>query len=780
MRKSFLLARSQLRGAKGQAAAIVVLMFLAAFMLNLWLMLLTDYKQNFDRCHDRLHAEHVVFAADEDSEEMRQLLTQTTKRDKRTDEVFLDEAMHMIGVFEYNGGEVTTELVILNRKTAALRRIGKVEILEEGDVKSGVYMPILYKSEDTAIGKTVTITIGSKKMEYPVCGFFNSVMAGSHNCNMCQLLLTEDAYETLRQDGGVPKATLCSVRIKEKEDSEAYESMLKNAISLKKPGVRTVSNSYALVSASRYISQMICSGILSAMAFFILLIALVVMASNILNYIQENMKNLGVLKASGYTGRQLFYSLLLQFLGISMGSLAAGIAASYLVFPYLNDMMVSQTGIPYEIRFLPLPFFASLMILGGAVWFVVWLSSRHMRKTEPIMALRQGIFTHNFKRNHVPLTQTKLQVSFALALKTTLSGVKYNVTVCITMLVLSLVVVFSGVMVRNAIADTTPFLDLIAGETADSCIDVNERIEEDFLQKIKKDKRVEKAYLYSSTEVRHVGGIGLVMTICDDFSKVNNRSVVFEGRFPKYDNELAVAAKYAKERGIEIGQEMTITANGKEAAYLVTGFTQLSNHLGKDCLMTREGYERLGKLQNVSYYLNISEQTDIDAFHADIKRAFAQDVNAAINIQDVLKSSASVYTSLMTVIVAAILLISVVVIAFVLFFLVRIMLGNKKREYGILKACGFTSGQLILQTALSFLPAMAVSTVVGLIVSSMVINPLIALFLGSIGVVKCTFIVPVGFVAAAGAGLLLLAFLIACPLSLKIKEIAPKELIAGE
>ena len=403
-----------------------------------------------------------------------------------------------------------------------------------------------------------------------------------------------------------------------------------------------------------------------------------------------------------------------------------------------------------------------------------------MRKTEPITALRQGIFTHNFKRNHVPLAQTKLPVSFALALKTTLSGVKYNVTVCITMLVLSLVVVFSGVMVRNAIADTTPFLDLIAGETADSCIDVNERIEKDFLQKIKKDKRVEKAYLYSSTEVQHVGGLGLVATICDDFSKVNNRSVVFEGRFPKYDNELAVAAKYAKERGIEIGQEMTITANGKEAAYLVTGFTQLSNYLGKDCLMTREGYEQLGKLQNVSYYLNISEQTDIDAFYADIKRKFAQDVNATINIQDVIKSSTSVYTSLITVIVVAILLISVVVIAFVLFFLVRIMLGNKKREYGILKACGFTSGQLILQTALSFLPAMAVSTVVGLMVSSMVINPLTALFLGSIGVVKCTFIVPVGFVAAAGAGLLLLAFLIACLLSLKIKKIAPKELIVGE
>ena len=60
MEKSFLLARSNLRRAKGQTAAIVVLVFLASAMLNLWLMLSTDYRQNFDRCHDRLHAEHVA------------------------------------------------------------------------------------------------------------------------------------------------------------------------------------------------------------------------------------------------------------------------------------------------------------------------------------------------------------------------------------------------------------------------------------------------------------------------------------------------------------------------------------------------------------------------------------------------------------------------------------------------------------------------------------------------------------------------------------------------
>ena len=102
------------------------------------------------------------------------------------------------------------------------------------------------------------------------------------------------------------------------------------------------------------------------------------------------------------------------------------------------------------------------------------------------------------------------------------------------------------------------------------------------------------------------------------------------------------------------------------------------------------------------------------------------------------------------------------------------------RDYGILKALGFTSGQLIVQTALSFMPALLLSTVVGLIVGCLVINPLLSLFLSGIGIVKCTFTVPVGFVTLAGIGLVAASFGIACLLSRKVRKIAPKTLLSGE
>ena len=163
-----------------------------------------------------------------------------------------------------------------------------------------------------------------------------------------------------------------------------------------------------------------------------------------------------------------------------------------------------------------------------------------------------------------------------------------------------------------------------------------------------------------------------------------------------------------------------------------------------------------------------------------MKGNFEGNVNTVINVNATIDAAAGVYVSLMTIIVSAILILSAVIIALVLYLLVRTMLNNKKRDYGILKSLGFTTKQLILQTALSFMPAIIISTVIGLIISCLTINPLLSLFFSSLGIVKCTFDIPIVFATIAGIALILLSFGIACLLSLKIKKIAPRNLLVGE
>lgn len=777
MRKSILFAGSNIRRSKGQTAAVAVLAFLAAVALNLWLMLAMDYKQNFDRCHDRLNAEHaIVVISGQDG--VRDCLAETVERDSRTTEYSIEDALLMVGSIPYNGGEINSNFVVLEKQAAMNRSVGKIEIVEDSSCTSGIYLPMLYRTGDVAVGKPVRISLAGGEMEFTVCGFFNSAMAGSHNCSMVEMILTADAYESLKETGYVYSAVVCSVRIADKNDSEDYTAMLSSAVTASYSGRFGVCTSYALVTTSRYISQMICSAVVSAMAFLVLLIGLIVMVSNIVNYIQENMRNLGALKAIGYTGRQLTGALILQFLGIWLIMAVIGIGATYCLFPGVNSMMIAQTGIPYEMHFLPVPALSTLALLGGAVCLAVCLACRRIKRIDPIAALRQGVQTHSFKRNLIPLERTKAPLDFALALKTTLSGMKQNVTVCVTMLVLSLIAVFSGVMIENIIMDSASFVNLIAGETADSCISIKAEGEEGFLRAMEADDRVEKVYLYNSFIIYPEGGAELLATICDDFGEVNNPNVCFEGRFPEYDNEVIIAKKYAGENKLKIGDEITLEANGLKADYIITGYTQVTNNLGKDCMLTRQGYARLGELQNLNYYLNLREGVDSAEFNEDISARF--DVNAAVDIESVIEGVTEVYISLMSVIVIAVLFLSLIIIIFVLYLLIRNLLSAKKRDYGILKALGYTTGQLILQTALSFMPTVVLSAAAGIILSCLAINPLLSVFMSGIGIVKCTLAISAGFNIAAGVGLVLASFIFACLMSLRVRKIVPRELLANE
>lgn len=780
MKKFILFVKANLRRSKTQTISTFVLVLLASMLLNIWLMLSFDYKQNFWRCHDRLNAEHVVMIFDNSQEEFYSFLEKTVKEEKDTAQYYMDKTFWLSGTVDYNGGVLSSNFFILEKDTASKRPIGKYEIIEDSSIKSGIYLPMLF--EEYSIGDTIEINCGNHILSYKICGFYNSAMTGSHNCSMCAFLVTKDIWQELAQEGVLPSSSMLSVRINDKSQSEFYESEVKNAVSKEFPAIRTLSNSCTIVSESRYISQMICSGIISAMACFVIIISLVVIASGITNDIRENMKNLGTLKAAGYTGGQLTNIFYIQFLGLTFIGEAAGITLSYCLFPVLNEMMISQTGIPYHIHFLFLPFILTFLALGGTSALVVYLSSRTVKKIDVITALRQGVETHNFKKNYFPLIRTRLPLQTALSLKTTFSGAKKNITVCITMLLLSLIMVFSGVMIRNVIFDIQPMINLIMGEITDFCVSVKAEREEEFLEMLYKDDRVEKVYLYQDMEVYYVGHIALNVFVIDDCTKINNQNMCIEGRFPKFDNEMLIGAKYAREQGLKIGDEVTLTANGNSANYIICGFTQMSNYLGKDCLMLRSGYKRIGVgvLPYLNYYIDIAEGADIDMFDKELAKKLGDDIEYTVNFQDSMTSLASVYVSVIIMIVVVILILSVIIIAFVLFLLVRTLLAHKKRDYGVLKALGFTTRQLIFQTALSFMPTVLISLVVGVIISILIINPLIAVFTSGIGMIKCTFEIPVGWIIIMSAGMAGFAFGFVCLLALRVRKIAPREMLSGK
>lgn len=213
-------------------------------------MLSMDYKANFYRYHDELNAEHVTLAIDE-TNEVRNFLSQTLESDDKVKEYRLDDCMHMVGTFPYNGGMMNGEFVFMDKQTAISRSIGKSEIVEDSNLTSGVYLPMLYKTDDFTVGKTIEISIGNHAITYDICGFFNSIMMGSHNCSLTQIILTADKYDELKEQDYAPQATLCSVRLNDKSTNLNYEAEFKCIVSERFPSTRMISSSIFLNSFTK-------------------------------------------------------------------------------------------------------------------------------------------------------------------------------------------------------------------------------------------------------------------------------------------------------------------------------------------------------------------------------------------------------------------------------------------------------------------------------------------------------------------------------------------------
>src|SRR5699024_1335128 len=121
------------------------------------------------------------------------------------------------------------------------------------------------------------------------------------------------------------------------------------------------------------------------------------------NNIEEGMVNIGVLKAIGYTSRQILSSVILQYILIALCGSIIGIALSYALMPLIGDIISTLSGLIWVQRFDMTVNLVSIFFVMICVVLVTLLSAFRVKKILPVVALRGGIQTHSFRKNHIPL-----------------------------------------------------------------------------------------------------------------------------------------------------------------------------------------------------------------------------------------------------------------------------------------------------------------------------------------------------------------------------------------
>ena len=137
-------------------------------------------------------------------------------------------------------------------------------------------------------------------------------------------------------------------------------------------------------------------------------------------------------------------------------------------------------------------------------------------------------------------------------------------------------------------------------------------------------------------------------------------------------------------------------------------------------------------------------------------------------------------TSSMTMLCMLIVIVTTVTVIFVETMLIRSKLVREWNNLGVNRALGFTNRDLMHQIMLSNVPALAVGSLLGVILGSLLAANVMQMMLGMFGYEKLTFSIDLLYPVVTFAGILLVAVLVSALNALKVRKLNPVEMITEE
>ena len=268
---------------------------------------------------------------------------------------------------------------------------------------------------------------------------------------------------------------------------------------------------------------------------------------------------------------------------------------------------------------------------------------------------------------------------------------------------------------------------------------------------------------------------------CDVWNdpEIVENDVVIEGRLPRYENEIVVTSKVSEMLDIEVGDVVYVTGAGEKLDYIVVGIDQKINNLGIKALLSFEGEDRLNGSTEVSYvYVDGKEGYGYKELNEKIVSYFPE--ASCVDHRKTVESSLGSITMAMKMICIVFVAITVVVVFLVVMLLIKSKVIREWKNYGLYKAIGYTTKQLIMQTVMSNLPIMFFGSVAGGILSIYTVNPLCSICLSICGIKKSELTVQEGWIFITVIGITLLSFMVAVLYSYKVRKLEPVKMLAEE
>ena len=463
-----------------------------------------------------------------------------------------------------------------------------------------VYVSSSMKSMmDLKPGDAVTFPIarGGHKISLTVAGYYEDPFMGSSMIGMKGFLISEQTYEeicSVIEDAGMDALARDGVMIHIQMEEGRTVSEINRTLTENTPLSMYTEfiHSADTIAGFMVILQDAFSAILAAFAFVLLGVAMAVMGHSISGLVEQEWKNLGILKTIGFTGKQLAGQLMVQYMGAVGFGAVSGMLLAVRAAGIISRITVTTTGVLLPIHFPVLPCLGILAVLLLVPGGFCALCLRRVDRTSPMAAIRResgeaqdvgaGIFRHKLRAEGL---------SFHLALRQVLTGRKRYTSACLVAALLVFFASLAGRMNGWLGADGKGMMDAFNPADLDLGVQVLGKLSvEEMETMVRSYTDITDSYLLAMPSVS-VNGTNYTANVITEPERFH----ISRGHTSREANQVVLTEVLAADLGADVGDTVAIRGNKGSGAFIVSGIYHCANDMGANLGMSREGYLSIGE-----------------------------------------------------------------------------------------------------------------------------------------------------------------------------------------
>ncbi len=721
MKKYKILLIATLKKQKGSILGIMLLMLLTALCMFTSVTLLASGKSSISAEMDRLGFGSFTAWVNGEEQVLKSEMEALPDVQKVTVQPIIYSGYQINGAYSDNEGQlIVYDGSVPYRFIDEHGKEVETPVIHPGEI---YISPAMRSSFDVKIGDTIRFELSRQNglKDFTVAGYFADGFMGSSMIDMKSFLISgddrTDAVRVIDSAADYDRLgyTGAMIHVFQSEDSTLTDSEFHKLVQDNTDLSLHTEFTYNKASIESYmlLLQNILSGFLLAFSAVLLIVCLVVISHSLSAVLEQDRRDLAILKTIGFTGRKLQGVYLVIYGAAVLTGLLAGLLIALPLSHAVAGGMVTSTGMLIPVAMpkgIVAAIFAILLILLGAFLLLRTAKIMSVRPMQTISAQAAG------KAMFSPIRKKSL--ALWLAIRTLLSGKRKYVGLLIISLLLTLFLSIIGTMgtwlgpngegLMNAFSvaghdiGVQPFNDTVPMDEIERVINWYSPVRESY------------ELAMESVTVNGTEYTANVLNNTDYFHVLSGKACG--------GGEVLITDTVAGEQGLAIGDTVRIAANGRAGEYTVSGIYMCANGMGSKFGISIGGYSNIGDITVFIWcYHYILENGSV----RDYVMQYLQENYKGIDVHTNSWSGLDGIVSMMHLLIVVIYVVAALFILTSVALISAKLLGAETPDTAIYKSLGLRGRTLRFSFALRFLLTSAVGAVIGTFVSVLISGKLV-------------------------------------------------------